>query len=67
MFEQLSDRLTATFDKLQGRPKVTDADLDAALRDVRVALLEADVNFKIVKELVATVRERAIGEKVTSR
>ncbi len=64
MFEQLSDRLTATFDKLQGRPKVTDADLDAALRDVRVALLEADVNFKIVKELVATVRERAVGEKV---
>jgi len=62
--EQLSDRLTATFDKLQGRPKVTDADLDAALRDVRVALLEADVNFKIVKDLVATVRERAIGERV---
>ncbi len=64
MFEQLSDRLTATFEKLQGRPRVTDADLDAALRDVRVALLEADVNFKIVKELVATVRERATGEKV---
>jgi signal recognition particle subunit SRP54 len=64
MFEQLSDRLTATFDKLQGRPKVTDADLDEALRDVRVALLEADVNFKIVRQLVATVRERAIGEKV---
>lgn len=64
MFEQLSDRLTATFDKLQGRPKVTEADLDEALRDVRVALLEADVNFKIVRRLVATVRERAIGEKV---
>ncbi|MEP7003565.1 MAG: signal recognition particle protein [Chloroflexota bacterium] len=64
MFEQLSDRLTATFDKLQGRPKVTDADLDGALRDVRVALLEADVNFKVVRQLVATVRERAIGEKV---
>ena len=64
MFEQLSDRLTATFDKLQGRPKVTDSDLDEALRDVRVALLEADVNFKIVRQLVATVRERAIGEKV---
>ena len=64
MFEQLSDRLTATFDKLQGRPKVTEADLDDALRDVRVALLEADVNFKIVRQLVATVRERAIGEKV---
>ena len=64
MFEQLSDRLTATFDKLQGRPKVTEADLDDALRDVRVALLEADVNFKIVRQLIATVRERAIGEKV---
>src|SRR4030088_283050 len=64
MFEQLSDRLTATFDKLQGRPRVTDADLDEALRDVRVALLEADVNFKIVRQLVATVRERAIGENV---
>ena len=64
MFEQLSDRLTATFDRLQGRPRVTDADLDDALRDVRVALLEADVNFKIVRQLIATVRERAIGEKV---
>ena len=64
MFEQLSDRLTATFAKLQGRAKVTDADLDEALRDVRVALLEADVNLKIVRQLVAAVRERAIGEKV---
>ncbi len=64
MFEQLSDRLTGTFAKLQGRPRVTEADLDDALRDVRVALLEADVNFKIVRQLVATVRERAIGERV---
>ncbi|MBI3521727.1 MAG: signal recognition particle protein [Chloroflexi bacterium] len=64
MFEQLSDRLTDTFAKLQGRPRVTDADLDEALRDVRVALLEADVNFKVVKTLIATVRERAIGENV---
>ena len=61
MFEQLSDRLTATFDKLQGRPKVTEADLDDALRDVRVALLEADVNFKIVSQLVANAREHAAG------
>ncbi|MFN2519898.1 MAG: signal recognition particle protein [Candidatus Limnocylindria bacterium] len=64
MFEQLSDRLTATFGKLQGRARVTDADLDAALRDVRIALLEADVNFKVVRQLVASVRERAIGEHV---
>lgn len=64
MFEQLQDRLTATFATLQGRPRVTEADLEAALRDVRVALLEADVNFKVVKQLVATVRERAIGQQV---
>ena len=64
MFEQLSDRLTASFAKLQGRPRVTEVDLDEALREVRVALLEADVNFKIVRQLVATVRERAIGERV---
>jgi len=64
MFEQLEERLTATFAKLRGRPKVTEADLDEALRDVRVALLEADVSFKVVKQLVATVRERAVGEQV---
>jgi signal recognition particle subunit SRP54 len=64
LFEQLQDRLTATFAKLQGRARVTEADLEEALRDVRVALLEADVNFKVVRQLVATVRERAIGERV---
>src|SRR3977135_3169422 len=64
MFEQLSDKLNTTFERLRGRARVSDADLDEALRDVRVALLEADVNFKIVRQLVATVRERAIGEKV---
>src|SRR5436189_4042889 len=64
MFEQLSDRLTNTFDRLRGRPRVTEADLDEALRDVRVALLEADVNLKVVRQLVATVRERALGERV---
>jgi signal recognition particle subunit SRP54 len=64
VFEQLSDRLTTTFERLRGRPRVGEADLDEALRDVRVALLEADVNFKVVKQLIATVRERAIGERV---
>src|SRR5438132_10872017 len=64
MFEQLSDRLTNTFERLRGRPRVTEADLEEALRDVRVALLEADVNFKVVRQLVATVRERALGAKV---
>jgi signal recognition particle subunit SRP54 len=64
MFEQLSDKLNLTFERLRGRPRVTEADLEEALRDVRVALLEADVNLKVVRQLVATVRERAIGEKV---
>ena len=64
MFEQLSDKLTASFAKLAGKTKITEADLDEAMRDVRVALLEADVNFKIVRGLVATVRERAVGEQV---
>src|SRR2546425_1881387 len=64
MFEQLSDRLAGTFERLRGRPRVTEADLDEALRDVRVALLEADVSLKVVRQLVATVRERALGAKV---
>jgi signal recognition particle subunit SRP54 len=64
VFEQLSDRLTTTFERLRGRPRVTEADLDEALRDVRVALLEADVNLKVVRQLIATVRERAVGERV---
>ncbi|MEK7863468.1 MAG: signal recognition particle receptor subunit alpha, partial [Chloroflexota bacterium] len=64
MFEQLSDKLTVTFERLRGRARVSEADLDEALRDVRVALLEADVNLKVVRQLVATVRERALGENV---
>src|SRR5438132_12073780 len=64
MFEQLSDRLTNTFDRVRGRPRVSEADLDEALRDVRVALLEADVNLRVVRQLIATVRERATGERV---
>jgi signal recognition particle subunit SRP54 len=64
MFEQLSDKLNTTFERLRGRPRVTESDLEEALRDVRVALLEADVNFKVVRQVVATVRERALGEKV---
>jgi signal recognition particle subunit SRP54 len=64
MFEQLSDKLNTTFERLRGRARVSDSDLEEALRDVRVALLEADVNFKVVRQLVAAVRERAIGERV---
>src|ERR1051325_6980288 len=64
MLSSLSEKLSKTFQKLRGKGRVTEADVDAALREVRLALLEADVNFRIVKEFVARVREKAIGADV---
>ncbi|MHB9005188.1 MAG: signal recognition particle receptor subunit alpha, partial [Coriobacteriia bacterium] len=64
MFENLSDRLQAVFRNLTGKGALSEADVDAAMREIRMALLEADVNFKVVKEFVAGVRERAIGQDV---
>jgi signal recognition particle subunit SRP54 len=61
MFESLSTRLQAISSRLRGQAKLTEADLDAALREVRLALLEADVNFRVVKTFVAHVREKALG------
>ncbi len=61
MFQNLSDRLQDIFKNLTGRGRLSEADVEAALREIRLALLEADVNFKVVKEFVATIRERAIG------
>ncbi len=66
MFEALSARLQGVVDRLRGKAKITEADLDLALRDIRLALLEADVNFRVVKEFVARVRERALGADVLS-
>ncbi len=64
MFESLSARLQAVAERLRGKAKITEADLDIALREVRLALLEADVNFRVVKEFVGRVRERALGSEV---
>lgn len=64
MFESLSDKLQNVFDGLARQGKLSEADVDAALREVRLALLEADVNFKVVKQFVARVRERAVGSEV---
>ncbi len=64
MFDTLSDRLRATLGTLTGRGRISEADVDAAMREVRLALLEADVNFKVVKDFVGRVRERAIGADV---
>jgi signal recognition particle subunit SRP54 len=64
MFETLSDRLNDTFGKLGRKGRLTEKDVDDAMRDVRRALLEADVNFKVVKDFVAAVKERALGQDV---
>ncbi len=64
MFESLTEKLGKIFSKLGNRGKLTEKDVDEAMREVRLALLEADVNFKVVKEFVAKVRERAVGSAV---
>ncbi|NHN28411.1 signal recognition particle protein [Paenibacillus agricola] len=63
-FESLANRLQKVFSKLRGKGKLTEDDVSEALREVRLALLEADVNFKVVKEFIAKVKERAIGQEV---
>src|SRR3972149_8513146 len=64
MLEALSERLQGVFRKLGSQGTIRDQDLDEAMREVRVALLEADVNFKVVREFIAKVRERALGAEV---
>ena len=65
MFKSLSDKLQNVFKEITRRGKLTEADVDVALREVRLALLEADVNFTVVKEFLGRVRERAIGAEVS--
>ncbi len=64
MFDALSDRLRRTLGTLTGRGRVSEADVEVAMREVRLALLEADVNFRVVKDFTARVRERAVGAEV---
>jgi len=65
MFETLTGRLNQVFDQLRRRGKLSEADVDAAMREVRLALLEADVHFSVVKTFIAKVRERAVGTEVS--
>ncbi|GAB2597323.1 signal recognition particle protein [Microlunatus antarcticus] len=65
MFDTLSDRLAATFKNLRGKTRLSEADIDATAREIRVALLEADVNLAVVRDFVAKVRERAKGAELT--
>jgi signal recognition particle subunit SRP54 len=65
MFEALSDRFDGIFKRLRSRGRLTEADVDEVLREIRLALLEADVNFQVVKAFVGRVRERCVGEEVS--
>ena len=65
MFDNLTGKLQEVFKKLSKRGKLSEADVDEALREVRLALLEADVHFKVVKEFIARVRVRAVGAEVS--
>lgn len=64
VFEGLSDKLQQTFKKLRGRGKLSETDINEAMREVRMALLEADVNFKVVKDFIAKIKEKALGQEV---
>ena len=61
MFENLTEKLQKVFKDLRGYGKLTSENIEAALREVRLALLEADVNYKVVKDFIATIAERAVG------
>ena len=63
-FESISDKLQGTFKKLRSKGTLTEADVKEAMKDVKRALLEADVNFKVVKQFINAVSERAVGEDV---
>ena len=65
MFDTLTDRFDGIFGKLRGKGKLSEKDVDEALREIRLALLEADVNFEVVKSLVSRIRERAIGDELS--
>ena len=64
MFDSLSEKLQDTLADVRGRGTLTEDDIDKAMREIRLALLEADVNFKVVKQFTATVKERCLGAEV---
>ena len=63
-FESLSDRFQRALKKIRGQSRLTEANMDDMLKEVRIALLEADVNYKIVKEFISTIQEKALGQDV---
>ena len=65
MFDALSDRFEGIFDRVRSRGKLSEADIDSVAREIRLALLEADVNVRVVKQFIARVKERAVGERLS--
>ena len=63
-FESLADKFQAVFKKMRGQDKLTEENMDSALREIRIALLEADVNYKVVKAFTDDVKEKALGQEV---
>src|ERR1022692_4456711 len=66
MFDNLSDKLQRVFKNLRGEGKLTAENMEAALREIRVALLEADVHFRVVKQFIENIKQKAMGEEVLS-
>ena len=66
-FESLSEKLSRIFKKIKGQARLTEANMDEMLKEIRVALLEADVNYKVVKEFTANIKEKAIGQEVLTK
>ena len=66
MFENLSDKLNNIFKQLKGHGKLTEKNIEEGLKEVRMALLEADVHYKVAKKLIADIKERALGQEVMS-
>ncbi|MFN7018361.1 MAG: signal recognition particle receptor subunit alpha, partial [Fimbriimonadales bacterium] len=64
MFESLTDKLQGIFERLRGKGRLDEKTVDEVLREIRLALLEADVNFRVVKEFIVRIREKAVGEEV---
>ncbi len=67
MFENLSEKLQRVFKNLRGEGKLTAENMETALREIRVALLEADVHFRVVKQLIANIREKPLAKKYLAR
>ena len=66
-FESLADKLQNVFKNLRGKGRLTEADVKTALKEVKMALLEADVSFKVVKQFISSVQERAVGQDVLTQ